>query len=195
MELLRLSSGSRASRVLQPSATCPEPSRSKVGREDPKMHAGSHDGEKKKKTQAEQKGGEVDVPEELRPVYLAARIARAKMLTRMGTTKDEMIQFMVKALKVSGVCPSIPSAFFARVLQLVSKHFSAVCTLPGHHRPAAGGVSESDQVHAFFGLGPVYTRVFNFTAAFLVSARMQKDEVSMKPQNRSKPGSIAGAVV
>ncbi|PHJ24745.1 kbp-like protein [Cystoisospora suis] len=54
--------------------------------------------------QAEKKAGgekneDVDVPEELRAVYLAARIARAKMLTRMGTTKDEMIQFMVKALK------------------------------------------------------------------------------------------------
>ncbi|PFH34436.1 hypothetical protein BESB_064670 [Besnoitia besnoiti] len=51
------------------------------------------------RSKAQEAEPEPDIPSEVLPVYLGARISRAKMLTRAGRNKDEMIQAMAQALK------------------------------------------------------------------------------------------------
>ncbi|ESS36444.1 KBP-like protein [Toxoplasma gondii VEG] len=53
----------------------------------------------KKTSSRSQKTEENEVCEELLPLYLAARLTRAKMLMRLGRDRDEMIQGMVRSLK------------------------------------------------------------------------------------------------
>ncbi|KYK63711.1 KIF1-binding protein [Toxoplasma gondii TgCatPRC2] len=53
----------------------------------------------KKASSRSQKTEENEVCEELLPLYLAARLTRAKMLMRLGRDRDEMIQGMVRSLK------------------------------------------------------------------------------------------------
>ncbi|KEP66590.1 UNVERIFIED_CONTAM: hypothetical protein HHA_268000 [Hammondia hammondi] len=53
----------------------------------------------KKAASRSQKTDENEVCDELLPLYLAARLTRAKMLMRLGRDRDEMIQGMVRSLK------------------------------------------------------------------------------------------------